>query len=60
MKVKLIAGKTEEFEGKVSEWLKSETPEVKSVGLTVNPNGSWLTALFFYEEKSPLLEENKR
>ncbi len=50
MKVKFIAGKTEEFEKIVDEWLENEVPEVKSVGLTVNPNGSWLTALIFYEE----------
>jgi hypothetical protein len=51
MKVKLIAGKTEEFEKVVNKWLEEETPQVKSVGLTVNPSGIWLTGLFFYEEK---------
>jgi len=60
MKVKLIAGKTGEIEKIMDKWLQDESPEVKSVGLTVNPNGSWLTALVFYEEKSPLLEENER
>ena len=60
MKVRVLAGKTEEFEKIVNKWLQDESPEVKSVGLTVNPTGAWLSALIFYEEKSPLLVENGR
>jgi hypothetical protein len=52
MKVKILAGKTAEFEGMANKWLQDENPGVKSVGLAVNPSGIWLTALIFYEEQT--------